>query len=179
MPTPISDPEVFPPVPEDEMAFALSYFIGAADQKFTIDQRDDEQSSHLDQSCRRLFAQLYGTLSDPGSPLKTSAKNHRRQTEATLLGTFKAVCIHYHDSENLASICARVLGFYLLMEESAGKVVAEWTEEDPKDERYITLSRPVIQALASVPLGASARISRPTFIAVIQEITSCASNGAW
>lgn len=171
MPLPAHSPEIFPPVPEDEMAFAMSYFMGAADQKFGDTQSADPQRLELDRSCERLFAQLYASSLPTSLNLQATAR-HRVRAEMSLVNTFKVVCVHYQGNEHLVSICARVLGFYLLMEQTAGEAVAEWTAEDPSHKRYVTLSHEVVEALASFPLGGSVRISPLAFISWVRQVSS-------
>jgi hypothetical protein len=159
----INLPTMFSPVPEDEMAFALEYFVSAANGRTRAFSQTNGVSQQVQEQCRSLFEELIGTTAPKADPARIS-----RQDQASLQDTFQALCVQYHGAEHLVAICARVLAFYFLMEETAGAVVAEWTEPDPGDERYVTLTQPVIQAIATYPLGPQIAVSASDFVAWIR-----------
>lgn len=168
MTLPESVPDPFAPVSEDELAFALAYFVGAAERKFGASGGQPPVPLDLDDACNRLFAFLYRTQAPETSTNPDPPPCRNCPAEATLLDTFKAVCLQYHGTPHLVPVCARVMAFYLLMERTAGAAVTGWSDAVPEDERYISLTRPVIQAMASLPLGRSVHIDLPVFLIWLQ-----------
>lgn len=131
----------FVPIPPEEMGFALSLFVAAANGQIAIDAyvRSSRNSPERDQIFRSF-----------GAPVTTSVQvEHLRTLEAT----FSCLWRHYQGDDRQTSICARVLSFYCLMERTKGLIMARWVTMCPESPEAVLLHPAVIEVLACISLG--------------------------
>ena len=157
----------FPPVSAGEMAFALTVFVNAANRRI-LPRVTPELA--LTEDGNEVCKDLYQTLCADVSSLPTMGRP-RPDDETTLFGAFLVLCLHYEGHAEQASLCARVLAFYFLMERSAGAALAGWVRPSPDDPRQVLLDPAVIRAIASVRLERGVLLSASHFL----ELVSAAS----
>ena len=82
------------------MAFALAYFVSAANQLIGAARNGPVTPQKTDDGYGQLFTLLIGTV-----PRHSLRQGMGRKDEATLLDTFKAVC-GYYEKARMLSLCA-------------------------------------------------------------------------
>lgn len=166
MPSILSEPDYFPVTP-DEMGFALSLFVNAANRKTACRTAEhiDFHKSRRDE-CDDLFLSLCG---EPGI-IPSLGPRRRLEEEAPLHEAFRVLCEHYEDHRERASVCARVLAFYLLMERSAGAVLAGWIQPCPETPNLVILSPAVISAVSCVRLNGSILLAESGFLELVEKL---------
>ncbi len=92
---------------------------------------------------------LYQTLCADVEP-SFSEESSRANQETTLESAFRVLCSHYEGDPLQASICARVLAFYFLMERTAGAAVAAWVHSVPDAPQLVALHPAVVEAIAKI-----------------------------
>lgn len=154
-------PVRFAPVTGDEMAFAMSLFVGAANGELAQPQTDTisaQSSGERDRLLRTLSRGTSGMLqSGAGQPYLSSLEE-----------AFRGVWSHYEGDERQASVCARVLGFYYLMEESGGAVIERWVSACEGSEEVVVLHPAVVETLAAVPLSALGGLTKGRFVSLLE-----------
>ena len=151
------------PVAVEEIAYALTVFVAAANLELreeTADLSPEAMSSR--QACRQSYDALTGNTAT--LPMAASQKF---QPQNTLYGAYKAVWNQYRDDERQGSICARVLGFYSLVEQSRGEAIRQWVEACPESPAAVMLHPAVIVALANIPLRADGRLAPTPFLELV------------
>ena len=153
----------FSPVRTDDLAYALTVFVAAANRKLHSDpHRSQMASRHPLGECERLFQ----TLSSEDHP-EPVPPNRRDNSEMTLRAAFAALWNNYRSEQSRDSICARVLGFYYLMERTAGQVIQPWFELCPERPDTVSVDMVVVESLAKVPLTANGHLSRTMLLKVL------------
>ena len=137
----------FPGVSSHEMAFAMSLFVGAGNGKISPHRRTDSQADRNDelQAHRRFVTWSSHTEVANAGQLQMNAP-------VSLFRAFLVVWQHYCLEECQQSICARLIGFYYMMERTRGEVLAAWTRESPADPESIILHPAVVETIASIEL---------------------------
>ncbi len=156
----------FPPVPAEEIAFALTLFVAAANGQSAPPVRPDNSAELLDlQECRRVYLALCPDRS-AGLPANQDVKPCARALSSAFLSLWQ----HYRNSEYQASICARVLNFHLLMVESAGSAIDRWVSPCPETPEIVMLHAAIIEAIATVPLNNNGCWAENLFLALVDSI---------
>ena len=156
----------FPPVPVEELACALTIFVGAVNRKLPVLEPFGPtvtQSSLME--CKRLFARLSADRSPSARSRKTASS-----TEASLPLAFAALWRQYSSDDLRWSICARVLGFYFLTERTGGKAIERFIELCPHEPETVLLHPAVVEGLAVVPLGPEGKLSEDLFVITVAEL---------
>lgn len=149
------------PVPADEIAFAMSLFVAAAQRKILPTTRPTTEAQLLiGQEAQRVFVTLV-----PSKPVPFPKAAEFQGS--SLSEAFLTVWQHYAGDDRQASICARVLGFHLLMERTEGAAVGRWLTPSPSDPEAVLLHPAVIEAVASVPLLDEGRLPEELFIQTV------------
>ncbi len=151
----------FGPVPADEIAFAMSLFLAAAQRKILPNKRPrTETELSIGQQAQHVFVSL--VPSQPvGFPKAAEFKG------SSLSEAFLTMWQQYAGDDRQASICARVLGFHLLMERTEGAAVERWLTFSRGDPETVLLHPAVIEAVASVPLLREGRLPEELFIQTV------------
>ena len=135
----------------------MALFVAAAKGRILPKKRPTTEVELSDgQEARRVFMSLVPFV--PSPYLKASAPE-----ASTLSEAFLALWQHYAGDERQASLCARVLGFHLLMERTEGAAVGRWLVPNPDDPETVLLDPAVIEAIALVPLTADGLFSEDLF----------------
>ena len=124
----------FVPVSSEEMGFALTLFVEAANSR--VSPALPLQELVLEDPCALLYVTLCADMHSPLPAIADRAPESDR--EAALYGAFRVLCLHYAGDPLQASVCARVLAFYFLMERSAGAALAGWTQEIPESPELVS-----------------------------------------
>jgi hypothetical protein len=156
----------FPPVGSEELGFALSFFVAAANRKLASHlYRNPKVHRAPLTECELLFLQL--------TTFRPPVRSHGQlpsTSDVTLPVAFAALWHHYRGMSVRHSVCARVLGFYFLMEETAGGAVAEWIEICPSNPESILLSPAVVEGLAAVGLDETGAFSEARLRGAIKSV---------
>ena len=80
---------------------------------------------------------------------------------------FAALWNEYLDDAARDSICARVLGFYYLMERTAGQAIKRWVEFCPEQPEAVALDLVVVHGLANVLLSPEGHLSQALLLEAI------------
>ncbi len=162
--SPTTSPD-FAPISSDEMAFALTFFVEAANRRISSPvPPPDFKFQSDDDVCDLLFQILCSDIASHPA-VRHPEQNH----QTTLYEAFNALCSHYEGDPLQAAVCARVLAFYFLMERSAGATLAEWVEPHPETPQYVSLDPAVIEAIATVRLRGSVLLSHGAFLELVAE----------
>lgn len=122
-------------------------------------------STEIERLSRREAGRVFVTLV-PSRPVPFLSPSG---SEGSTLGeAFLAVWQHYAEDDRQASICARVLGFHLLMERTEGAAVGQWLVQSPDEPGMVLLHSAVVEAIASVPLTSEGRFSEDIFGAYLR-----------
>jgi GAF domain-containing protein len=164
----------FRSVEVQEMAYALSVFVAAATNRLSFGSDGESAVNELSAERAALIydAIAIGQNSSRGSTL-------HRPDQATLQVAFACLWSHYEKSVAQESVCARVLGFYCLMERTGGRALAPWTYEDPTSAEVAILHPAVVEALAVVPIGDQGRLHEADYLALIVDVAQQRSQGPW
>ena len=134
----------FAPVAADELAFAMAVFVSSANGQNPFRHTASpplERSSA--RKCRKAFATLSAHQADPNSADRPEVAH-----ETTLEAAFLQLWQHYHGDKRQTSICARVLGFYYIMEQTSGAAMDRWVLPCAENPDVVMLQGPVVQAIA-------------------------------
>jgi len=158
-------------VPADEIAFAMSLFLAAAQRKILPKKRPTTEAELSNgQEAQRVFVSLV--------PLRPVPFPKAAEFQGSSLSeAFLTVWQHYAGDDRQASLCARVLGFHLLMERTEGDAVGRWLMPSPSDPGTVLLHPAVIEAVASVPLLHEGRLPEELFIQTVVLYASSRSVG--
>ena len=155
-------------VEPDELAFALSLFMGAATLRLGPVYRPVTEAHHLSlRTCAALFSLLTSPVPHSPGPRRTASRG-----ESTLQEAFWQLWHHLEGDPGQLSVCARVLGFYGLMERTGGAAVAQWMEACPEDPSQVTLHPAVVHALSAIPLGSKGNLDEGCFQALIHSFAN-------
>lgn len=154
----------FSPVDVDELGFALTLFVAAANRKLALRKADGstlQKTSLLE--CQQLFVEL---SADADATTGTGRAAHASET--TLPVAFAALWQHYRFDGFRHSICARVLGFYYLMEQTGGRAIDGYLELSPTGPEAVLLHPAVVEGLANVSLNLDGLLSASLLRAAIE-----------
>ncbi len=155
-------------VPPDEIAFALALFMGAANCRVaTRPSQGDAFEISDSYASRELFAEL------SANRLKPTDAAWQARYVPSLYQAYSQVWKHYERDELRASICARLLSFYFLMERTKGEAIAHWISACPESPEVVDLHPAIVEALATVPLSNGGAMPEDLFLAMIDRIASC------
>jgi hypothetical protein len=144
----------FSPVDSEELGYALSLFVAVANRQVPQDSHrciKTHRSSLVE--CEQLYLQL-------SRPHLAYTGEVPASSETTLPVAFAALWHHYEGKSIRHSVCARVLGFYFLTEETAGAVIAEWIALCPDQPQSVLLDPSVVEGLSTVQLGEAGDFSQ-------------------
>ncbi len=150
----------FAPVSSDEMAFALTLFVEAANRRLSA---AETPLQHGHDVCEYLYLALCADLPSP-SAAQTKVDHH-----TTLYTAFSTLCSHYNGDPLQAAVCARVLAFHFLMERTAGAVLSEWIQPHPETVQLVQLHPAVVEAIATMRLHGSVLLAESVFVELVAE----------
>ena len=140
------------------MVYALNLFVSFTNQTLSRGRRalDDGNAG-----------ELFMKLTSQRKAFQRTPLERVQASSVTLEEVFKALWNHYGLHNHQRSICARVLGFYLLMEQTRGAALADWIEACPERPQSVMLHPVVLEALAIVPIDASGLFTPMLLISTI------------
>jgi PAS domain-containing protein len=147
---------MFPSIAPEEIAFAMTLFVGAANGQAQALRRPVEQAD--EQSGERFF-------------LNFAAPSHASRAaaiESPLFRAFRAVWLEYRWDERRESIAARVLGFCFLMERTRGAILHPVQLEPVLPESLVVLHPAVIEAVSAVALSPKGVLSMAAFVSALE-----------
>jgi hypothetical protein len=150
----------FPPVCPDELGFALTLFVAAANRQLRAPQIEPAAL----RECQHIFLQLAARHETPKRKLGPAAKESGLQS---------AFCVLWdlHQGHPLQrSICARVLGFYFLMERTRGEALQEWIDVCPERPEAVSLHPAVVEALAILPFDQTGGLNQHLYLQTIASL---------
>jgi hypothetical protein len=153
----------FEAVEPEEMAFAMTLFMGVASGQMASGLRDtNEPSSHGD--CLWVLGKLsYGLGSGEGGGASTGRQR-------TLEEAFASLWHHYAADERRLDLCARVLGFYFLAQKNGGRILERWVSDSPDVPENVVLHPALVEALAVVPLTENGALPESLFFETVELI---------
>lgn len=152
---------MYPPVEVEEMAFAMTLFVSAANGQISIGRKPlTIQNKHEGQ---RLFIRL----SSDTAPLM-DAEELAAALRTRLYEAFLIIWEHYRNEKQQASIGARVLGFYYLMARSRGAALNRWLMPSSQSEEIVGLHPAVVQAVATLELQQDGRLDEVKFLRTVE-----------
>ena len=155
---------MFNPVRAEEMAFAISIFVSAANGQIFPSAPPDVQASLRERrSCQRFVSFLAAEDAECGSLWKAATSQ-----ETPLFRAIFAVWEHDREDSGRLSIVARVLAFYSLMERTEGAVLERWCDRNPEGEETVLLHPAVIEAIAGIPLGSRGQLHANDFVQAVE-----------
>ena len=168
LPSTLDQDNGFQTVSPDELAFALSVFVAAANGQIapTAESPDFNEGACLNES-QRVF--LLAELQRDSPPVSLLLS---RPSERSLEATFSVLWHHYDGQESQMSICARVLGFHHLTLRHAGAYLNRWVSACAGNPEAVELHPAIIEALAVVPLSESGRFLPESFLAFVEKFAS-------
>lgn len=158
----------YPSIAADEIGFAIAVFVSAANGRKSLriaSSTTPERNSA--KNCRKVFAGLSAHCAFP-TPPDRPVVSHESSLEAAFLQLWQ----QYHGDERQASICARVLGFYYIMEQTKGAAVERWMSRCPEHSDVVMLHSEVIRAIAEVPLSQDGHMADSLLIATVESLIS-------
>lgn len=170
-------------VQPEEMAFALTLFMGAAEGRISTGGRP--LSTDQNTESQRFFLEL--SASRPALNEKAEKAEKAEEAKGTeedgdgdgtlrtpLFQSFLVLWEHYRGDPSQHSLCARTLGFYYAMTRSRGAVLEPWVSPSPHSEVTVELSSAVIGGLAKASLGPEGQLAvRDLTAAVEAEAVAC------
>ena len=151
----------FAAVPPEEMGFALTLFVEAANSHISV----PPTSGDVEDACDLLFDTLCADLRPAPSDGPFLAGQG-----ASLNDAFRVLCSSYAEDPLQVSICARVLAFHLLMERTAGAFIAGWVRTIPESPQFVILHPAVIETMASVRLPGTVLLSEHSFHRLLDDV---------
>ncbi len=144
----------------------MSLFMAAAQGKVLPKKQPvTEIELVVGQEAQRVYVALVPT--EPTSLPKGAEFQGSSLSEA-----FLTVWQYYVGDDRQASICARVLGFHLLMERTEGAILEGWLLPSPDDPETVLLPPAVVEAVASVALGIAGALSEELFVETVALIAA-------
>lgn len=158
---PLRGTRMYPPVQVEEMAFAMTLFVSAANGQISIGRRPlTVQNQHEGQT---LFLRLSSNSAPPIDAEELAAALRTRLYEAFLI-----IWEHYRSEEQQASIGARVLGFYYLMARSRGEALTRWLMPSSQSDETVGLHPAVVQTVATFELQQDGRLDETRFLQTVE-----------
>ena len=167
-------------VQPDEMAFALTLFMGAAEGRISTDGKPLSTDQNIES--RQFFLNL--STSRPALDGKSESAGRAEEDEQTkgseeaddsdgtlrtpLFQSFLVLWEHYRGDPSQHSLCARTLGFYYAMTRSRGAVLEPWVSPSEHTEVVVELSPAVIGGLAKASLGPEGQLATRDLIAAVE-----------
>ena len=151
----------------DEVAFALTLFVAAAEGRVVIGNppasaAQKRERQQAEQRFHALAATPQAVLSSTQPPTSPASPS----TDTPLFRAFLALWLHYQGHPTRDSLTARVLGFYFLTERSRGTILTDWATPSAS-ERSIDLHPAVVETIATVPLDSNDLMDAEAFVAQI------------
>lgn len=156
---PFSD---FAQVSSDEMAFALTLFVEAANRGLSTTAKVHQ---HEDELCEQLYVTLCAE-----APRLPTVECPQPDHHTTLYTAFRTLCRHYTGDTLQAAVCARVLAFHFLMERTAGNLLSEWVRPHPETVKLVVLHPAVVEAIATTSLHGSVLLGESVFLDLVAQI---------
>ena len=147
---------MFSAVAPEEIAFAMTLFVGAADGQVTPLRSPAERAD--EQSGERFFLDLAGPVSGTRAEV----------LQNLLFRAFRTVWLEYRLDDRRESIAARVLGFSFLMERTRGAILRPVQVEPVLPETLVVLHPAVIEAVSAVELSAAGVLSLVAFTSALE-----------
>ncbi len=155
---------MFNPVRAEEMAFAMSIFVRAADgQVFSSCPPDVQAALRERRSCQRFVSFLAGEDAE-----LSSLREAANRDESPLFRAIFAVWEYDREDAGRLSIIARVLAFYFLMERTKGAVLERWCDTNPEGEQTVLLHPAVVEAIANIPLSTRGQLHVEDFLKAVE-----------
>ena len=148
---------IYSSVATEEIAFAMTLFVGAANGHTPAHSVAPEQPDEADG--RRFFLDLAAPNPEAADAL----------LESSLFHAFRVIWLDYQSDTRRASIAARVLGFCFLMERTRGAILQAAKIDALASETLIVLHPAVIEAVACVPLNASGVLTLAAFTTTLED----------
>ena len=158
----------FPPVPPDELAFAIAFFVSAARRQVAAPERTGQSPRSGSQA---EGAKFFTRLLAGQSPARQVA-GKAVDLETSLDAASGRLWEQYRQSDLRYSLCARVLGLYFLMERTGGEALAGWMAPCVEDPTSVVLDPAVVEALAVVPLLQDGQLPDSRFVELIDQIAA-------
>ena len=159
---------MFPAVVTEEIAFAMTLFMGAANgQAPPVPQSAGNMAQQ--QRVNRLRGQQFFLELSLGMQELMDQARCDAALNSSLCRAMLAVWDQYEGDPQQASICARVLGFCYLMEETRGELVQGLTTAEAEPDE-VTLHPAVIETVAKSPLTQSGTLTRQEFASTLKEV---------
>ena len=157
---------MFEAVAVDEVAFAMSLFVAAANRMFAgIDSQAAFGNADALEG-RRLFLAVSVLPMEPLDEAKQTAL-----LESSLYRAFQHVWEQYRGDARRTSICARVLGFCYLMERTRGAIAGRWAMANLAGPEEVLLEPALVQAIATTVLSARGTMSERVLTADIERVS--------
>ena len=148
----------------------MALFFAAAQRKLLPKRKPTTEAElAVGQEGERVFVALVPPLPAP-FPKTAELRG------STLSEAFLTLWQHYSNDERQASICARVLGFYLLTERTEGAVLRPWAVPNPTDPETVLLHPALIEGLAAVPLLADGQLPEDLFLEIVASLAFSSSS---
>ncbi len=155
---------MFHPVRAEEMAFAMSIFVSAADgQMFSSGPSDAQASLRERQACQHFLSFLAAEHAE-----RSSLRQAANSQKTPLFQAIFAVWEHDREDAGRLSITARVLAFHFLMEQTSGALLRCWCSPDPKGEETVLLHPAVVEAIAKMPLSPRGQLHVKDFVQAVE-----------
>ena len=156
----------FDVVSPDELAFALCFFVSAANGRIVSTGGPSKSTGFTVDYASKPAALLAQLLHDSQGVSEPLRRGSERSLEATLL----ALWSHYDGHESQVSICTRILGFYRLTLRNAGTYLEEWITPCAENPEAVELHPAVVEALAAIPLSESGSFLPETFLTFVATV---------
>jgi len=145
-----------PHIASEEIAFALSLFVGSAEGRLT-----PTHSRHLPSESRCSLCSE-----------QTRSWTDAHSRSPALLAALSAVWDFYGDDPRKADICARIAAFYAVVSKSEGAIISEWVTVSPDNPDESLLDPAIIQAIATTPLNRQTPYTDASFLASVRDCSS-------
>jgi hypothetical protein len=157
------NPSSFAAVVPEEVAFAMTLFMGIASGQITGQRCEEEQRRLGACPCEVLLRQL--------SQANATGLGESEREESTALDDAIAGLWHQYEGDaRRLSLCARVLGFYYLAQRNGGRILDRWVTECVDAADTVMLNPAVVEAIALVPLTGEGRIPEELFFEMVEAI---------
>ncbi len=159
---------MFIAVQPEEMAFALTLFMSAAEGRITTGGRalTADQSTEVQQFFLELSASGHAAEGEAEETEGSEGSDHALRS--TLFQSFAVLWEHYRGYPAQHSLCARTLGFYYAMARSRGAALERWVSPSAHTEVTVELHPAVIEGLAKADLDVEGRLPEQNLLAAIE-----------
>jgi len=151
-----SSPSKCPPVPFDEMAFAMALFVAAANGRL-MPKVNHASSREIEVDCDPAVAGARPIAADSCEQLSC---------ELPLVRAVGFIWQHYDQDDRRQAICSRLIAYYHLMSRNRGSAM-EQAESFVSQRTHARLNPAMLEAIATAPLDAWGRFSEAHFSRVL------------